>query len=368
MRVRILFINSIRMYGGGEVWMVTAMKMLVQRGHKVFLICRSDAPMRPYAEATGATVVPMTIRGDFDPRCILRTSVLLRRQRIDAVLTNTDKELRFAGLAARLAHKPPVFARKGVDRPLKNKWRYRWTYNTLAAAVIANSEATKRTLMASAPWLDASRVHVIYNGIDPDRYGPEYTRSIRGELAIPSGVPLIGFVGRLNVQKGIEYLLQAFVSVIERRPDAHLLMVGVGDLHDYVLEFVHQHGLESQLHLTGFRDDIPNVMDSIDVCVLPSLWEGFGIVLIEAMAAGKPCVTTNISSMPEIVQHDVTGLVVPPHNADALAQALLKILDDRALATRLGMAGRQDVLQKFSIDRMIENYERVFAQYITKSW
>ncbi|MBN2012757.1 glycosyltransferase family 4 protein [candidate division KSB1 bacterium] len=363
--MRILFINSIRMYGGGEVWMITAAKELVRRGHELTIVCRPDAAMRPYAEASDARVAPMTIRGDFYPGTILRTRQLLQEYNIDIILTNMDKELRFAALAARLCHRPPVIARKGIDHPLKNKLHYRWTYNRLATAVIANSQATKQTLLNSAPWLDGDRVHVIYNGIDPELYAPERTKNIRSELGMPDDAPVIGFVGRLNVQKGIEYLLEGFRKAIEQIPTMHLLLVGEGNLHEDVVAFAEKHNLKDRIHPVGFRDDIPNVMRTIDLCVLPSLWEGFGIVLIEAMAAGKPCITTRISSMPEIVRDGKSGLVVPPRDPDALAVAIRTIMSDNELANQMGETGRQDVLEKYTISRMIEQYELIFQRYVS---
>jgi glycosyltransferase involved in cell wall biosynthesis len=358
--VRILFLNSIHLYGGGEVWMVTAARALGERGHAVTIVCRPDGAMRPFAEQAAARVVPLDIHGDFDPRVIWRTAGIIRRHDIDVILTNTDKELRFAGVAARLCHQPPVICRRGIDYPLKNTPGYRLTYNTLARCVVANSEATKQTLVGSVPWLDPDRVHVIHNGIDPDRYRPERTRCLRTELGIPPAARLAGFVGRLNEQKGIVYLLDAFARVAAQLADAQLLLVGDGDLRETVAAFARERGLEDRIHLAGFREDIPDVMRTVDVCVLPSLWEGFGIVLIEAMAAGKPCVTTRISSMPEIVQDGRTGLVVPPRDADSLAVALASLLQDPALAARQGAAGLAVVRERFTLARMIDRYEDVF--------
>jgi glycosyltransferase involved in cell wall biosynthesis len=362
--LRILLINSIQLYGGGEVWMVTAATELIRRGHDVTIVGRPGSLMLPYARRTGARVLPLEMHGDFDPRTIWSLVRSLRRHCIEIILTNTDKELRFAGAAARLCHNPPVIARRGIDLPLKNTTGYRLTYNVLARAVVANSEATKRTLVGSVPWLDPDRVHVIHNGIDPDRFAGDKTRPLRQELGLPGDAQVIGFVGRLCEQKGIEHLLAAFARIAARRTDTHLLLVGDGELRDLAIAFARRHDLGGRLHLTGFRDDVPAVMRSLDVCVLPSLWEGFGIVLIEAMAAGKPCVTTRISSMPEIVRDGETGRVVPPADADSLAAALLEILDDPALAGRMGAAGRQVVHERFTVTRMIDQYEQVFRAYL----
>jgi glycosyltransferase involved in cell wall biosynthesis len=140
--------------------------------------------------------------------------MILRRKKIEIILTNMDKELRLSGIAARFTDVKAVICRKGIDSPLKNKLCYRFTYNRLATAVIANSEATKNTILRNVPWLYQNNVNVIYNGIDPGLFSYENTHDIRSELGISENSPLIGFVGRLNIQKGITYLLQAFEQVV----------------------------------------------------------------------------------------------------------------------------------------------------------
>jgi hypothetical protein len=185
--VRILFINSIQVYGGGEVWMVTAAGELRRRGHEVTIVCRPGSPLQHQAERAALPVVPLEIHGDFDPRTIWRMIRLIGRLRTEVILTNTDKELRFAGAASLLRGGPPVICRKGIDHPLKDTLGYRLTYNRLAAAVVANSQATRQTLLDSAPWLAGERVHVIHNGVDPARYHPDVTRDLRADLDLPAG-------------------------------------------------------------------------------------------------------------------------------------------------------------------------------------
>ena len=165
-----------------------------------------------------------------------------------------------------------------------------------------------------------------------------------------------------NIQKGITYLLEAFFAVLQDIPAAHLLLVGDGELKADIELFRREKNIEDNLHLVGFQDDIPSIMRTIDVLVLPSLWEGFGIVLIEAMAARKPCITTQVSSMPEIVIHDETGLVVPPKNSDRLADAIGTIINDKKLARKYGKKGRDIVKGKFTLEHMIQKYEDVFME------
>lgn len=357
--MRILFVNSIQMFAGGEIWLLTTMVELQRRGHYVHLLCRPETELARKALARGLPVTTMQMRSDLDPVTMYQTWRLLRRYRLEAIITNMDKELRFAGLAARLAGIRGIFPRRGIDYPLKNRWRYRFAYNVLATRVIANSRATKKALLKNASWLKPERVMVIHNGIDPSPFaGP--SGSVLPELTPRSGPEtIIGFVGQLDERKGVQILLPAFAQLHQQIPTVRLLLVGRGSLEGWIRDFIRSQDLTEAVSLTGFRDDIVAVMTAIDVLVLPSFWEGFGIVLIEAMAAAKPVISTRVSSMPEIVMQGQTGLLVAPGNVAELANALFELVKNPALAARMGAAGRQRVLDYFNLDRMISELEQV---------
>ena len=145
--MRILFINSIQMFGGGEVWLLTMMRELKKRGHQIYLICRPTVPLMGKALKQGFKVFPLTMRSDFDPIILFKTWRLMRQLKINVVLTNMDKELRFGGLAARFAGVKAIIPRRGIDYPIKNTWIYRFAYNQLATGIIANSQSTKKSVL-----------------------------------------------------------------------------------------------------------------------------------------------------------------------------------------------------------------------------
>ncbi|MDZ7260587.1 MAG: glycosyltransferase family 4 protein [candidate division KSB1 bacterium] len=366
-KLNILFINSIQMFGGGEVWLLTTMAELRRRGHRVTLICRPYTELAHRAQQQGFDLITLKMRGDFDPLIIFKVFRILKTKRIQLLCTNMDKELRFGGLAARLAGLKAIIPRRGIDYPLKNKWRYRLAYMLLASRIIANSQATKQALLTNAPWLPPNKIEVIYNGIDLAPFLSPGKKDIRSELKIPKQVSLIGFVGQLDERKGLVYLLEAFEILVKELPQVQLLLVGQGALRNFIEKTVIEKNFQEKIHLLGFREEIPDIMKALDVLVLPSLWEGFGIVLIEAMAAGKPVVTTNVSSMPEIVSHGQTGFLVTPANSVSLAQALMTILRDKTLAQTMGAEGRRMVQERFTLKRMIDHYERVFYEELKRN-
>jgi len=361
-RLRVAFANSIQMFAGGEVWMLTTLKALRQRCHRCVLICRPGTELERRGLAAGLVVETVRFRGDLDPLTILRLESIFRKHSTQVVLTNMDKELRLCGLAARLAGVPVVIPRRGIDYPLKDTWRYRFAYNVLASRVIANSQATRRALLRRAPWLEPSRVEVVYNGIDLADFEANGAGTLRRRLGLDASVPVIGFVGQLDERKGVDDLLQAFVHVRRRLPDAHLLWAGRGTLESRIRRFAAEHSLEGAFHLLGFRDDVGAVMQTIDVLALPSRWEGFGIVLIEAMACATPVVATDTSSIPEVVVDGKTGFLVPPGRPELLAERLVQVLTHRDIAETLGQQGRALVAERFTVDRMVDQIERIFTQ------
>ncbi len=347
--------------------MLRAMAGLQARGHEVHLCCRPGTELLLRADRAGYPVHEVNFRGDLDPLTILRLVLLIKGQAYDVILTNMDKELRLAGIAARLVHpRPAVIPRRGIDYPLKNKLRYRFAYNVLADHIIANSEATKKALLRNAPWLDPARIEVIYNGIEIAPFQQARGEPFRQKLGIPVQAPLVGFVGQLDSRKGIGVILSAFEQVINRIPQAKLVFVGEGPLREMIESEIRIKEWQGSVFLAGFSDDIPEVMQAIDLLILPSFWEGFGIVIIEAMAAGKPVISTNISSMPEIVVEGETGYLIEPGDSDSLAGRIVTLLQDEDLRSRMGEKGVQRVDSMFSYTAMLNHLETLFRQQVAR--
>jgi glycosyltransferase involved in cell wall biosynthesis len=364
--MNILFVNSIRMWGGAEVWTHDVMRALEERGHVTHLICRPHTDLETKTRQARLSVYPMNMHSDFGLLAIFRIMRFIRAHRIEIICTNMQKELRFAGIAAELM-RTAVVAWRHIDQPLKNNWRYRFTYNFCATCIAANSNATRDSLLKNAPWLKRERIAVIYNGIDPIFFANGDGAKIRRAYGLCANTPLIGFVGLLDERKGIQFLLEAFAPVCEEIPDARLLLVGEGNLREHIEVFRQHHDFGRRLFLAGFQPNIADFMNAFDLLVLPSLWEGFGYVLVEAMAAGKPVIATNTSSMPEIVRDGVDGLLVPPGDVQALSQAIARLLQNPQLAKQMGENGKKRVEEKFTKERMIEEIEALFASLIRRN-
>jgi len=362
--MNILFINSIQMWGGGEVFLMDIMSGLRERGHKIYLLCRYDTELAENAWKKKFDVTGMRFGGDLDPIVVWKTQKFMREKKIDVVCTNLDKELRFGGIAAKLAGVKAVIPSREVDVPLKNNLRYRFVYNFLVTHLIVNSNATKNSVMKSAPWLKENKISVIYKGISLRPYEIKPTKSLCEELGFNEKTKFVTFIGQLEKRKGIKYLLEAWKSIHSKHEDSVLLFVGKGPMKEYIEEFISSNNLESQIKLLGFRNDIPSILQQSYLLTLPSLYEGFGYVLVEAMAARIPTVATNVSSIPEIVDDKNTGLLVPIEDSIKLADAISYLLNHPNETKSMGMLGRKIVENKFKIDLMIDNFEKVFLQSI----
>lgn len=203
-------------------------------------------------------------------------------------------------------------------------------------------------------------IRQIYNGVDCYRFYPGNTpnqHQILSDIVFDPAASSIGIVSRLDPIKDHTTLFHAFSKVRSVRPEAQLVVVGDGPEREY-LENIAGEGI----FFLGNRQDIPDILKLLDVFVLPSINEGLSNTILEAMATAIPVVATHVGGNPELVKDDLTGLLVPPKNPDALAGALLKYLDDEGLRRRHGNAGRKRAEKEFSISLMVKEYEKIWTR------
>jgi glycosyltransferase involved in cell wall biosynthesis len=211
------------------------------------------------------------------------------------------------------------------------------------------------------------KVVTIYNGVEADMFSqvaPQSAVQARSAFGIPTDVLLVGSVGRFRLQKGFVDLLVAMRQVDEHVSGTRLLLVGDGDLQDDLEAKTLSLGLDKVVTFAGMRSDVPKILKALDVFVLPSWWEGMPNAVLEAMAAGLPVVATAVGGTPEVVVDGVTGLLVPPHDPDSLAQAIVRLLGDPDLRRRMGQAGQDRVGQQFSVEKMVEQTQTLYEQLV----
>lgn len=362
--MNLLFASSIATWGGGENWMLSALEGMAGRGHAVHLAARPGSELILRAGQRGIPCVEMDYRGDFDPRTFRRFFQTCRERRIDVLCTNMQRVLRIAGPAARLAGVRAVVPRVGSQSPLGSKISHRWAWRHVAAGIIANSGATAATLYESAPWLPAGHVRVIYNGLHLDRYAATAERraEARRRLATAPDAPVIGMVGELTTRKNHILVLRRLPELVKRFADLRLWIIGEGDQREALAAEAARLGVSKHLVLAGFRDDVPDLVCGMDLLAHPALMEGFGYVLVEAMAAGLPVVSANTSNLPEIVDEGETGYLLSPEDEAGWTESLERLLADPDLAARLGSRGAERARERFGFERMLDELEAYFEE------
>jgi glycosyltransferase involved in cell wall biosynthesis len=313
-------------------------------------------------ESEGVPVFDLAKRPGIDPGLPFRLAGLMRRERVDVVHTHAFTAATWGRLAAVLARVPVVVAhehsafslpsavRRLVDRalaPCTDRW-------------VAVSESLARDLLAGEG-LPAARMTVIKNGIPtPLPIDPETVARVRRELEGPERGRLAGTVGRLEERKGLEVFLDALAALRQGRPDVRAALVGEGPLEGALRDRARALGLQDAVSFMGRREDVAAVLEALDVFVLPSHTEGLSIALLEAATAGCAIVATDVGGNPEVVTHGETGLLVPPGDPGALAQALGEVLDDPARAGRLGAAASADARRRFGSAPMVAALETLY--------
>ena len=298
----------------------------------------------------------------------LRLASYLKQNRIDIVHAYNFYANVFALPAARMVRVPVVLAsiRDTGENLTARQRAVNKIFCRMADRVIVNAEAIKRTLVAEG--YRPERITVIPNGIVCPPLRSDQDHLLHREFGLSTNDVLIGVVSRIARGKGLQYLLEAAPDVIARIPQAKFLIIGDNSFNpEYREELKRQTinlGLQDRVIFTGFRLDVPNILSSLALSVLPSLNEGLSNSLLESMAAAVPVVATNVGGNPEVVVDGVTGLLVPPRNPAALAEAICRVLRTPGLRNKLGQAGRRRVLEHFSNERMIRNVERLYGELL----
>jgi glycosyltransferase involved in cell wall biosynthesis len=235
----------------------------------------------------------------------------------------------------------------------------------LSDRVIAISDAVHQNFRQA---IQPSQIETIYDGVETATRSTLARHQIRQTLGVSDDIPLIGEIAQINPVKGYEDLVIAAAIVRQVIPNAVFIGVGNSSKADLlykqrIIDLIKQYNLQDSFKLIGFRDDIPEILSALDLLILPSRYEPFGRVLIEAMAAGKPVVGTQVGGIPEIIEDGVTGLLVPPYSPNALAKAITTILQDPARAQQMGRAGQQRVQTHFNLKRYVE-IEKIYEELL----
>ena len=338
--------DSARGWRGGQNQVLLTAAGMARRGHDVVVACQRRGMLEERARAAGLDVRGLSFHGDVSPAAAWGLRGLLRGARPEVVQAHDPHALGAVLLAAGSA---PVIATRRVDFALKG-WPSRWKYRR-PRRVVAVSHAVATVLERSG--LAPAALRVVYEGV-PDRPSKPGGREALAALGLPADALVVGNVAALTDHKDHATLIKAAARVVESLPGAHFVIVGVGELEGRLRAQADELGLGGRVVFAGFRDDLDRLLPAFDVFCLSSRQEGLGTSLLDAMCFGVPVVATAAGGIPEAVYDGVTGRLVPPGHPDALATALVGVLEDAGRRRALGEAGRRRFSEQFTVDRMVD--------------
>jgi glycosyltransferase involved in cell wall biosynthesis len=340
-------------WGGVERWMVDLAEHALARGHRVVACGKPGSRWLETCVERGFPSTGLRMRGDFNPRDVWTLRRLYREHGVDLVAVKLQQCIRMAW-AARLvmgSAGPAIFCHAG-DTFMKRSARARFTHGRMVDGYVAPADFTRDELLHYG-YFGPEKIRAIHNGVPIPTDDPAAGERVRAELELGDAVVLT-VTSRLHEMKGHRFLLEALAELRADFPRARLLIVGDGGERPNIEARIAELGLADVVTLTGFRNDVLDVLRATDVFVLPSLLEGLPFTGLEAMATGLPVVASNIDGLPEAVIHGLTGLLVPPSDAAALRNALARLLGDPALARKMGSAGRERVRMRFDPERLLD--------------
>ena len=360
-------IDAGKEWRGGQRQSLLLAKELNRRGLPFFFVVHPKGPLHQKALEAQIPVLPLKIRNDFDIAAMLRLAWAMKRKKCLLAHFHDAHSVAVGSVAASLAKVPLRIINRRVDFPIKKSYFSQRKYKKNINAIIAVSEGVKKVLMEGG--LDPENIEVIPDGIDFSPFEEASSSDyIRRQLSLAPDDYLVGIVAQLVDHKGHKYLIQAAKILKESSPKIKVIIVGEGPLRMKLNRQARESKVADIVFFLGFREDIPKILSSLDLFVLSSHLEGMGSSILDAMACRLPVVATKTGGIPEVVTHGETGLLVPPRNPPALAQAILKLYNDRTLASRLGQRGYEVVHQKFSAEAMANKIVLLYGKIGLKKW
>lgn len=361
-RTRVVYLAHTLAVGGAEEMVLSLVRYLPAEFEPV-VVCIDDAgPMGMELQKTGVEFHSLGLQpGLRRPADLWRLQQFIHSIEptiVHTFLLTASLYGRFAAMLARvpivIGTEVNIYERKQPMHRVAERWLMQHT-----DAVVASAQSVRDFYIKQVS-ADPDKVVVIYNAVDWSQLQASRSHEeSRAEFGVPSDAPLAGIIARLTEQKAHRVLFEALVS----RPELaalHVLVVGDGELREDLKRRVEQLNLGGRVHFAGARRDLGNILGAIDMFLMPSLWEGLPLSLVLAMGAGLPVVASRVAGIPEVVRHDVSGLLVKPGDAADLANALVRLLQDANLRAALGQAAREFVRPRFGVDGYISSVTTLY--------
>lgn len=355
----ICFFNSTLFWGGGEKAHLEYAINFRSAGYTVWMICSSGSILQEKSIENNLDYFDLKIGKlsflNSKKKRIL--SQFFKAKAIDTVFLNASNDIKIGGPSAKMAGVKNIIYMRGLAVPVKNSFTNRYLLSKVITHVVPNSFDTKKTFLTHLqPLLNDKNVHMIYRGINFEEWEK---RPVSGVLLRENDEVILGNVGRLVEQKGQKYLIDLANLLRQKNINFKIIIAGTGPLENDLKTEIADNNLQNYVKLIGFQSDVKSFLNGIDIFVFPSLWEGFGNAMVEAMAEKKVPVAFNLTSNPEIINDGENGFLIEYPNLNLFADRIIFLIQNPKKRKIIGAAAKESVVKKFSLQKIICDWEEL---------
>ena len=360
----VLHINAGEVWSGIEQRIFSISRSLNSKQFKIIL---AVSPLSPLYKKAGSCNIPLLSlkigRWKFNPAVIWKLSRFLKTHKVDILHTHRSSDHWIGILAVRLfglSGQCKIIRTRHNFTRIKNNWINNKLYKEWTDRIIAVAEVIRKRLIDENN-ISGNKIITIHSSIDTEKFNGEFDEGkIRNEFGISPDTVVLGMIGRLREHKDYPNMFVALKIIVKKFRNIKLLIVGDGILESQLKSVVQIMELDNYVIFTGKRENIPQILSEIDIFVLSSSVEGSPAVIKEALIMEKPVVSTNVGGIPEIIQNGITSVLVPPHNPEALANAILEAINNMENALEMARKGKQVIINQFSETRLAELTAKVY--------
>lgn len=361
-----LHVDTETTWRGGPNQVLYTVTGLRAAGHRAVLAADPGSELfRRMRE--GVDLVPLASRAEIDMSAAWSLSRVLKQIRPDIIHAHEPRAVAIATLALSIAAprpRPPFVVSHRTETRLPHTSFGRWTVSEVDCYVAKSRVLAGKLRSDGVP---AARTEVIHDGVDVERIERVQAANLHADFYLPTQAPIVGTVARLVPQKGLHHLVNAAALAMRAVPDARAIIVGDGPLRPALEKQIHEHHLERHIFLAGFRLDVVEVTKAFDVFAMSSLSEDVSTALVDAMAAARVSVATNVGGIPEVAVDGETAFLVPARDEEAMAQRIVQLLKDEALRTRMGQAALVRARDLFRVERMVGETIAVYERLLNST-
>ncbi len=357
----VCFFNSTMFWGGGEKAHLDYAENFAKRGYNIWIVCSLNSKLEQKARDKGIKTfaLPLGNLSFLNPFKRKHLINFFTEKKIDTVFLNSSPDLKVGGISAEKAGVKNIVYMRGLAVPVKNSFLNRYLFTKIITYPVVNSLDTKKAFLKHLnSILKEEDIKIIYRGIDFDEWDrkPVSNLTFKNEDEI-----ILGNVGRLVEQKGQDQLIEIAKILRDRKLNFKLIIVGSGPLEEKLQQLIEKNKLEGFVKLIGFQNDVKSFLNAIDIFVFPSLWEGFGFALVEAMAERKVPVAFKLTSNPEIIDNNMNGFLVDHPNLESFADKIIYLANNPDKRNEMGEAARKSVINRFSFEKIMRDWEKLLS-------